>query len=322
MKPAIIPKDLTGKSLFDFLVKNEALIFHAKKSSIKEADEAFYTPLFVNEKGEMVDKAAITETQIDPTKIKVVVVINTTNWYDSHGDVHIPGLWKKSLADNKKAGFYLLNSHMRTFQDVIAEACQAQTKNMSWKDLGVDMVGISEALLFTGVIDQDRNEYMFSQYQKGYVKKHSVGMRYIKMVTCIDDDDYPVQKENWDKYFEMVANKDEAKADGYFWAILEAQVVEGSAVLFASNCVTPTLETELLGTKNEPLSGTQEEPPFDTMKAIKSMVMCQNCMTTYSAEDSGSSNCPSCGRYNSPDSNSMEVGLFDTLNAIAETKLF
>jgi hypothetical protein len=264
-----IPEGLVGKSLFDYLVKNEALIFHAKKSEIKHADEAYSMTLFINQKGELVSKAEIQETQIDPTKLKVVVVINSTNWFDSHSDVHIPGLWKKSISDNKKIGFYLLDNHQRGFPDVIAEGCQGETKTMTWKELGVNLPGNTEALVFTGIIDQDRNEYMFGQYQKGYVKKHSVGMRYIKMVTCIDDDDYPVQKENWDKYIEMVANKEDAQASGYFWAILEAQVIEGSAVLFASCTVTPTLETSLLGTKTEPLTSTSEEPPFDVARAIK-----------------------------------------------------
>lgn len=269
MSKPIIPEGLTGKAIFDYLIKNEALIFHAKKSQIKEADASICMPLFVNDKGQLISKAELEETQIDPTKIKVVAVINTTNWYDSHGDVHIPGIWKKTLADNKKTGFYLLDSHDRSFESVIAEGCKGETRSMTWADLGVNIPGNTEALIFTGVIEQDRNEYMFGQYQKGYVKKHSVGMRYIKMVTCIDDEDYPVQKENWDKYIEMVANRQDAEASGYFWAVLEAQVVEGSAVLFASNCVTPTLETSLLGTKTEPLDSTQDEPPFNVMQAIK-----------------------------------------------------
>lgn len=269
MRPKFIPADLTGKSLFDFLVKNEAVIFQAKKSEIKKADAAYSIPLYINDKGELISKAEVQETQIDPTKLKVVVVINTTNWFDSHDDVHIPGLWKKSLSDNKKTGFLLLKSHMRDFEFIIADGCQGEARPMSWKDVGVNLPGNTEALVFTGIIDSARNEYMFGQYQKGYVKKHSVGMQYVKMVTCINDDDYPVQKENWDKYFPMVANADEAEANGYFWAILEAKIMEGSAVVFASNCVTPTLETELLGTKNEPLASTQEEPPFDTIKAIQ-----------------------------------------------------
>jgi hypothetical protein len=322
MRHDIIPKHLTGKTLYDFLVKNEGLIFHAKKSQIKKADEAHCAPMFVNDKGELMTKAEVDETQIDPTKLRVVVVINTTNWYDSHGDVHIPGLWKKSLSDNKKTGFYLLDNHQRGFADVIAEGCQAEAKAMSWKDVGVNLIGTTEALVFAGIIEQARNEYMFGQYQKKYVKKHSVGMRYVKMVTCINDDDYPVQKENWDKYINMVANQADAEEDGYFWAILEAQVIEGSAVLFASNTVTPTLETELLGTKNEPAEATQDEPPpkFDLMKAIKSIVICPNCHTMFNASETGSSSCSNCGQYTSPNSTAVETSIFNLMDAIAETK--
>ncbi|MES2004333.1 MAG: hypothetical protein V4450_07415 [Bacteroidota bacterium] len=268
MSKNLIPEGLTGKALFDFLVKNEQLIIHAKKSQIKKADECVTAPLYINNKGTLVSKDELTETQVDPTKLKVVAVINATNWYDSHGDVHIPGLWKKSLYDNRKTGFYLLNSHRRGFEDVITDGCKAEARSMTWYELGLDLTGNTEALIFTGVIEQKRNEYMFGQYKEGYVKKHSVGMRYIKIVTCINDDDYPVQKENWDKYIEMVANRDVAEESGYFWAVLEAQVVEGSAVVFASCDPTPTMETSLLGTKTEPLIGTLDQPPFDLMKAI------------------------------------------------------
>jgi len=271
MKPAIIPHDLTGKKLYDFLVKNEALITHAKKSSIKIADEAYHTTLFINEKGHLVSKAeAVAASQVDPNKIKVVVVINTTNYFDSHGDVHVPGLWKKSLADNKANGFYLLKEHERGFEDVIAEGCKGEAKLMTWKEMGIDLPGNTEALVFTGTIDKDRNEFMFGQYQKGYVKRHSVGMRYKKFVICINDDDYPVQKENWDKYIEIVANRKDAEDEGYFWAVLEAQVVEGSAVLFASNCMTPTMEVQECSTdstKTEPVIATPNQPQIN-LKAI------------------------------------------------------
>lgn len=269
MSKKLLPPGLTGKALYSHLVKNEALIFHAKKSEIKKADGVYAPQLYINAKGEITSKAEVTETQIDPTRLKVVAVINTTNWLDSHGDVHIPGLWKKSLSDNKRTGFYLLKLHQYGFEDVIADGCDGFTKTLSWKDLGLNIPGATEALIFDGIVEEDRNPYMFGQYQKKYVKQHSVGMRYIKMLTCINDDDYPVQKENWDKYIEMVANRDEAEADGYFWAILEAQVIEGSAVLFGSNCVTPTLETSLLGTKSEPLVSTLDEPPLVTLEAIK-----------------------------------------------------
>lgn len=275
---SIIPHNLTGKSLYDYLVKNEGLIFHTKKSTTKRSDEVYAQPLYIDDKGNLVTKAEVDQAQIDPNKLKVVAVINTTNWLDSHGDVHIPGIWKKSLSDNKRAGFYLLKSHGREFEDVIGDGLKGLTKKLSWSELGVDIAGITEALIFDGIIEKERNEYMFEQYSKKRVKKHSVGMRYIKMVTCINDDDYPVQKENWDKYIQVVANRDEAEADGYFWAILEAQIIEGSAVLFGSNPITPTIEASLIqgktdsevDTKDQPPTGTENEPsPFDLSRAIK-----------------------------------------------------
>jgi hypothetical protein len=273
-----IPNNLSRKEIFNYLVKNEALIFNAKKSVTKEADGFISAPLYVDDKGNLVNKA---EGDVLPTtesgRLKVVPVINTTNWLDSHGDVHIPGLWKKSISENKRTGFYLLESHGRSFQSIIADECAGMTKNLSWKELGLDFSGSTEALLFNALLDKDRNEYMYEQYLKKRVKNHSVGMQYVKLVTCIDDDEYPVQKENWDKYIEMVANRDEAEADGYFWAILEAKIMEGSAVVFGSNSVTPTLETTLLGkndsaddTNDQPPSGTEKEPsPFDLNRAIK-----------------------------------------------------
>jgi hypothetical protein len=262
MKCKAIPEGLTGKALFDFVVKNEALIRHAKKSEMKFADSASHSVFFIDDKGQLVSKAATGNT-VDMSRLKISVVINTTNFLDSHGDVHIPGLWNKSVADNKATGFYLLKEHSRCFEDVIGDGLKGELKLMSFNELGMKLPGVTEALIFSGDIFQKRNPFMFEQYMNKYVKQHSVGMRYLKMIVCIDDQDYPVQQENWDKYRPMVANGDEADKEGMFWAILEAQAVEGSAVLFASNSVTPTIETaqyENDSTMKEPAQATQQEP--------------------------------------------------------------
>ncbi len=272
MRPTIIPNDLTGKILYDFCVKNESLIFHAKKNQNKIGDSCF-SNIYINEKGQFISKSeSIVQQNGDPNKLKITAVINTTNWFDSHWDVHIQFIWKKSLNDNKSEGFYLLQEHESCFENVIARNCNGYTKKILWKDLGVNISGETEALLFDCIIEKDTNEFMFEQYKKGYVKNHSVGMRYVKMVTCINDDDYPVQKENWDKYFPMVANQDDAMVEGIFWAILEAKIIEGSAVLFGSNTQTPTLEMIEItddSTTDEPQFGTQKQPQFDLVKAIK-----------------------------------------------------
>jgi hypothetical protein len=50
-----------------------------------------------------------------------------------------------------------------------------KVESHKWKDLGFDFEGNTEALVFNVEIDKDRNDFMFNQYAKGYVKEHSVG---------------------------------------------------------------------------------------------------------------------------------------------------
>lgn len=105
-----------------------------------------------------------------------------------------------------------------------------------------------EVLVYEAEISKSRNEYMFNQYKSGYVLNHSVGMRYIKLFFCYNSEDpaYSQDKENWDKYYPMVLNKGEADKWGYFWAIVEAKNIEGSAVVKGSNFLTPVLSMTVI----------------------------------------------------------------------------
>jgi len=60
---------------------------------------------------------------------------------------------------------------------------------------------------------------------------------------CINSDEkyYKEEKEFWDKYYPMMANKERADEKGYFFAVLEAELIEISAVVKGSNVVTPTV---------------------------------------------------------------------------------
>jgi hypothetical protein len=97
---------------------------------------------------------------------------------------------------------------------------------------------------------------MYEQYSKGFVKNHSVGMSYVKMVLCANNPASTQEFENWNKYLPEVANQETAIEKGYFWAVLEAKLIEGSAVVIGSNPVTPTLENNMKAvhtlSENEP----------------------------------------------------------------------
>jgi len=244
-----------------WMVENQSVLIDQKKSECKEADAFSFISFAVDEKGERLKAEEVIPA--DATVLKVRCIINTTGLMDSHEDVHIPGIWKKSLSESKI--FYLCQEHDLSFKGIITEEIKAYTKKYTWKELGLDLDGETEALVFDSTIEKDRNEYMFSQYQKGYVRNHSVRMRYIKQYFCVNSDAYPDQLENWNKYFKYVANREDAEAKNYFWAITEAKIIEGSAVVKGSNWVTPTLDiTESKEEAVENDTPSNQEPPKST----------------------------------------------------------
>jgi len=235
-----IPDNLKGNDLLKFLVENKEDIMYAKKSIVKEADSIMVssTPLSKSIANKSFDK--------DATEIKVRAIINTTNVIDSHKDVHINGIWNKSVSENNNIKF--LQEHQMRFDKVIADKTDlsVSVKSMSWKSLGFDMSGNTEALTFDANIKESRNKFMFDSYKNKDVDNHSVGMRYMKLDLAInsDDEDFQEEKAVWDKHYPSIANKEEMGKQKYFWAVTEAKVIEGSAVVLGSNSFTPTLSNK------------------------------------------------------------------------------
>ena len=244
------------------ILKDKEVAKLNKMASLKHAD-ATPTVFIVEKSGEF--KAVKELTEVESGKmLRVKVAINTTNIIDSHCDLHVNGLWKKSVKEAK--GLYLFQEHKYSFDKIISDKVQASTQIMSWKDLGYNYEGETEALIFDAEIDPSENELMAVKYKKGKVKNHSVGMRYIKLLLCINSDKRydEEEKANWDKYYPMVANKEVADELGYFWAVTEAKIIEGSAVPIGSNQATPTID---VSESKEAGATTSNEPLKDTLTA-------------------------------------------------------
>lgn len=265
-----IPKFDDKEELFDFLAEKEDDLIAEKKYKVKEADPHY---ILLPETKEAADKASSTSELLAANSMQAKVVINTTNIMDSHSDVHIPGIWKKSLRDN--AGrFHLLQEHQMRFDKIISDTDQVKafTELFSWKALGFKKFkGDTEALIFDALIEKARNEFMFDQYAKGFVKNHSVGMWYVKLFLALNSESAmnSSQKEVWDKFIDQIVNKKDAENQGFFWAVTQAKIAEGSAVVKGSNIVTPTMSMEAK-TNSAPPEGTHEnsEPSKDTRKAL------------------------------------------------------
>jgi hypothetical protein len=256
-----VPADLKGKDFLKFLVENKALLIQEKKSAIKHADaiavQCELGDKFFVDKDSKLNKVSAENTAAPGGPDIVLCVINTTNLMDSHGDVHMPGLWKKSLKDN--ATQLHLQEHNMSFGYVISDESKGYTEKMTWKELGYDIPGVTEALIFVSPL-KGRNVYMEEQYRKGFVKNHSVGMRYVTIKLCVnesEDEYYKEEYANWVTYAPQVVNLADAEAQGFFWAVTEAKIVEGSAVVKGSNIITPTIGFKSV----QPAAATESNEP-------------------------------------------------------------
>ena len=267
-----LSKYTTKEEQFRFLKDNKNKIIAQKKAQTKHADCVSFVTYSTCSKTDA-DKSEIsTEELLAKDSLKVSAVINTTKLIDSHSDLHIDGLWNKSIKEQRN--LLLLQEHKATFDGIISDKVKAKTKNIAWSDLGFDFDGETQALVFDAEIEKSENPQMFERYAKGKVREHSVGMQYVKLELAVNSTDeyYKEEKAVWDKYYEQIANKDVADEKGYFWAVTEAKIKEGSAVVFGSNHATPTLEVKSI----EPLKDTQTEientePLKDTRNLFKQM---------------------------------------------------
>lgn len=224
------------KDIHNYIHKHGDKVIALKRSQIKHADA------FCGGETEAVTKAKAIESP--PDIIRVKAVINTTNLYDSHGDVHIDGIWTKTMKENRFVQH--LQEHGHKFADVIAEgdSLKVSVKNTTFEALNSGYTGATQALMFDSDVDKEVNAYMHGLYAKGRVNQHSVGMQYVKIITAIDNKDYAEEYDNWKKYIELVANPKDIR-NKYFFPVLEAKLIEGSAVTRGSNHITPTMSVSV-----------------------------------------------------------------------------
>lgn len=249
------------EELFTALRENKNTLISQKKMITKEADSTIHYVEIETDSKDIADKSNNTNPS-DASKIKAKLAINTTNIMDSHSDVHLKGIWNKSAKEQKN--ILLLQEHQMKFDHIITDKVQASVQKMAWSKLGIGFNGETEVLLFDAEIDKERNPFMFEQYAKGYVKEHSVGMRYVKLELALNSDNKfdAEEKAVWDKYINEIVNKEVAENQGYFWAVSEAKIIEGSAVVKGSNYATPTISVEAVKedttTTTEPDNSTQK----------------------------------------------------------------
>jgi hypothetical protein len=251
----------TQSELFKYLVTNKSDLISLKKSALKFTDVVSYFP----ETSETVTKAKYPYLNDEEKGVlKRTIIGNTYNWMDSHSDVHLSGIFTESIKQ-KGTKIFHLNSHMLDFSAKIGKPTNVYEKEISWRELGQGKTGMTEALFIESEIRKTYNETLYNAYLNDEVDQHSVGMQYVKIALAVNDgDEYPKEYEEWQKHIGKIGNRQKAEAQGYFWAVYEAKLVEVSAVLLGSNELTPTLghktqPTESLSFKVHPPTSSRKE---------------------------------------------------------------
>ena len=249
----------TKAEMFSALIANKELIIGAKKAAIKFSDPVSF--IQVATKSESVKADLAIGDYIYP-------VINTTNYMDSHGDVHLDGIWNVSVSEQKNKLYYIIN-HELELGKVISypNDTEAMVKTMNWTDLGKNYIGTTEALIYKSRLTEKSNKDALNAILGKEDIQNSVRMQYCSMKLCINDTnaDFKEEYANFTKYYPRIANGEKALEAGYFWAVQEAKIVkEGSAVLFGSNDATPILYTDPSkdSQKIDPQLSSQESKTF------------------------------------------------------------
>lgn len=86
--------------------------------------------------------------------------------------------------------------------------------------------------------------FMFDAYKNGDVEQHSVGMMYVNIDIAYYDEESQKNMDFFEEMKKFAVNPEVADEYGYFFVVYEAKKREGSAVVFGSNSVTPTLEVK------------------------------------------------------------------------------
>lgn len=275
-----IPSNLKGKELTTFLLANKSAIISQKKSMPIKHSDPFVSEIVVNAfpKKTSATKDANSDATEDPTNSDMIhckVVANTFLWMDSDLDVLLPGCCKRTLFE-RKGKFVQLHDHIYKIDAKIGEVTDVYTQSFNLTELGISKTGSTECLIFEFDCYKSYNEQIFNQYKAQKINQHSIGLQYVSIDIAINDPDSPKEMDFWNKYINLIINKDVAIERGFFFVVSEIKLLENSCVLFGANEITPTLEAG----KSQSVLDIQEtdssldtvvEESFDFREALKSI---------------------------------------------------
>jgi len=130
------------------------------------------------------------------------IAVNSTGVLDSHEDLHVEGLWNKSIKEQQGRN-YLVEDHQLDIKSVIVrkEHIEMFTASIPFTMLGLPYEGNTQALVYKFPKNQVKNEKLKEWLDSGDAIEASVRMQYVTFDLCMDtnDPDDATAKANYDK---------------------------------------------------------------------------------------------------------------------------
>lgn len=235
----------TKEELFKELRESKELIIENKKSIIQKSCEKDASVVCRS-----LDLLKFTD-QLKGIKIDdnfYYIAVNSTNILDSHDDLHINGIWKKSIKDQQGKN-YLVADHELEIHKVIVrkEHIEMFTAKIPFSLIGKPYDGDTEVLIYKVAKDKIKDETVKEWLDSGDAIEGSVRMQYITILFAMDSNapEDATEKKNYDDYIDTIANKNDFEYIPYFFIIKEAKnVKESSLVVFGSNSSTGLIENK------------------------------------------------------------------------------
>jgi hypothetical protein len=257
------------EDLFKALVENENFIHDTKKS---EVYKSFEKGLQVTSDQNIIEKAFNdSEKAIKFDSDYYYFVVNSANYLDSHNDMHVDGNWNKSTKDQQGKVYLVWHHDFTKTENILAfpEDIEMITSKVSWSLLNKPYEGETYCLIYKVKKDKIINETVSKWLKDGRKLQLSVRMQYIKLETAFrsDNPDYEEQNKKYQKYYPLIANKDDFKEILYFFIVKEAKnVMESSLLPFASNSATSEISQQENKSEADNITSENEEQSNDTQE--------------------------------------------------------
>jgi hypothetical protein len=255
----------TKEELFAELKANKDLIIDAKKSEIYKSCD----------KGQSIVSKSLDLLQFSEQNKAIKIddnfyyfAVNSTRILDSHDDLHVDGIWKKSVQEIQGKN-YFVEDHELEISKVITrkEHIEIFTAKVPFSLIGKSYQGNTEILVYKIAKNQIKNDKVKEWLESGDSIECSVRMQYVTILLALDSNnpEDATEKKNYDDYVDLIANKSDFEYIPYFFVIKEAKnVKESSLVPFGSNSATGVVQNKIEKNEADPITSETIEPLEDT----------------------------------------------------------